>query len=97
MKKYKATTVSAINAINTEAKAVAKNLSLDERIEQHNQDQTFIIDHKKHFQNNHPKCRLIHPAKTEIGIVRKHIDQINKSIREKLNGNQWRNTHGLKI
>ena len=31
---YKKTTISAINSINTEAKATAKDLNLDERIEQ---------------------------------------------------------------
>ena len=51
-----------------------------------------LKDHKEIFQNN-PKCRLINPAKLEIGIVSKHyIDQINKSIKEKLSENQWRNT-----
>ena len=33
-KTYKKSTVSAINCINTEAKAMAKDLILDERIEQ---------------------------------------------------------------
>ena len=83
-KTYKKTTVSAINPINTEAKTTAKDLYLDERIEQYNQNQSFIIlkDHKEKFQNN-LKRRLINPAKSEKGIVRKHyIDHINKSIRE---------------
>ena len=82
-KTYKKTTVSAMNLINTEAKTTAKDLYLDERIEQYNQNQSFIIlkDHKEKFQNN-LKHRLINPAKSEKGIVRKHyIDHINKSIR----------------
>ena len=80
-KTYKKTTVSAINPINTEAKTTAKDLYLDERIEQYNQNQSFIIlkDHKEKFQNN-LKRRLINPAKSEKGIVRKHyIDHINPS------------------
>ena len=96
-KTYKKPTVSAINAINTEVKAIAKDINLDERIEQYNQNQSFIIlkDHKENFQNN-PKCSLINPANSEIGIVTKHyIDQINKSIREKLNVNQWRKTQAV--
>ena len=89
-KMYKKITLSAINAINLEAKAIAKNLNFDEKIQQCNQNQYFITlkDHKENFQNN-PKCRLINPAKSEIRIVSKHyIDQINKSTREKLNINQ---------
>ena len=92
-KTYKKSTVSAINSINTEAKAMAKDLILDERIEQYSQNQSFITlkDHKENFNNN-PKCRLMNPAKSEIGIVSKHyIDQINESIREKLNVDRWRN------
>ena len=51
-KTYKKTTASAINAINTEAKAIGKDLNLDEGIEQYNQNQSFIIfkDHKKIFR-----------------------------------------------
>ena len=92
-KTYKRTTISAINAINTEVKATAKDLNLDERIEQYSQNQSFITltDQKKNFQKN-LKCRLINPVKSELGTVSKHyIDQINKSSGEKLNGNQWIN------
>ena len=41
-KTYKQITESAINSINTEAKAIAKDLNLDERSEQYNQTQSFI-------------------------------------------------------
>ena len=81
-KTYKKSTMSPINAINTEAKAVPKGLSLDERIEQYNHNQSFITlrGHKGNFQNN-PKCRLINPAKTKEGIASIHYtDKINKSI-----------------
>ena len=88
-KTYKKSTVSPIDAINTEAKAIAKELNLDQRIEQYNQNQSLIIlkDHKENFQNN-PKCRLINPAKSEIVILSKHyIDLIKISIRKNLNVN----------
>ena len=96
-KTYKKTTASALKFINSKAKAIAKDLNLDERIEQYNRNQSFITlkDHMENFQNN-SKCRLINPAKSEIGIVSKHyIDQINKSIREKLNVNQWINMEAV--
>ena len=92
-KTYKRTTISAINAISTEVKAIAKDLNLGERIELYSQNQSFITltDQKKNFQKN-LKCRLINPVKSELGTVSKHyIDQINKSFGEKLNGNQWIN------
>ena len=72
-KAYNKTTISAINAINTEAKATAKYLNMDESIFHYtiriNQNQSFSA--LKNFQNNQ-KCRLINPAKSEIGIVSKH-------------------------
>ena len=89
-KTYKKSTASAIKSVNTEAKAIAKDLNLDVRNEQYNQNPYFITlkDLKENFWNN-PKCRLINPTKSDIGIVDKHyIDRINTSIREKLNVNQ---------
>ena len=56
--------------------------------------QAFISlkDHKEDF-DNHPKCRLINPAKSNLGKVCKVIlDKINKEIREETRANQWRNS-----
>ena len=49
-------------------------------------------DHKDNF-DSHPKCRLINPAKSELGKVSKIIlDEINNKLRSKLHVNQWKNT-----
>ena len=51
-----------------------------------------LKDHKENFINN-PKCRLINPAKSEVGLVSKKIlERINTDIRNKTKSNQWRNT-----
>ena len=68
-----------------------------EKTERYNQNQSFttLKDRKENFQNN-PKCRLINHVKAETGIVSKHyLDQINKSIRERLNVNQWKYTQAV--
>ena len=68
--------------INAEAKIIAQDLKIDERIEQYNQKKSFITlkDRKENFKNN-PNSRLINSAKSEIGIVSKeYIDNINKII-----------------
>ena len=86
-----------MHTINAEAKVIVKDLKIDERIEQYNQKQSLITlkGHKENFKNN-PKCRLINPAKSEIGIVSKeYIDSINKIVREETNVNQWRNTDAV--
>ena len=56
--------------------------------------QAFITlkDHKEDF-STHPKCRLIDPAKSELGKVsKKIIENINASIKTKTGANQWKNT-----
>ena len=52
-------------------------------------------DHKDDF-NNKPSCRLINPAKPEIGKVSKEILQgINNNLRRCLGLKQWRSTHDV--
>ena len=61
------------------------------------QKQAFIKlkDHKENFNNN-PTCRLINPAKSNLGRVSKSIlDKINRKIREATGVNQWRSTRSV--
>ena len=49
-------------------------------------------DHKEHFKTKLP-CRLINPAKNEIGTVSKvELEKINKLLTNQIKCNQWRNT-----
>ena len=51
-----------------------------------------LKDHKNRFDKN-PKCRLINPAKSEIGLISKIIlDKINAKVRQSQKLNQWKNT-----
>ena len=91
---YQKAETSTLGQINTEAKAIAQDLKLDERIECFPPNQAFITlkDHKENFLS-HPKCRLINPAKPAIGKVSKHhLDSVNTKLRRKTGLNQWRNT-----
>ena len=72
---------------NSEVKSIAKKLQLDDRIEQFTNKKSYVTlkDHKE----NNPKCRLINPTKTEIGITSKHhLEKINSNIRENIGLNQ---------
>ena len=52
-------------------------------------------DHKENFENN-PKCRLLNPAKSELGKVSKRIlARIVKSVKEKTMFNHWQNTDSV--
>lgn len=91
---YKKANYNMKHDIDKEASNIAKKLNLDDRIDCLANRDAFITlkDHKDNFQNN-PKCRLLNPAKSEIGKISKyHMQRINDDIRKKINVNQWQNT-----
>lgn len=93
-KTYKLAQDGIVNDINAELKDIAHDLDIANRTEPMAQKQAFISlkDHKEDFEN-HPKCRLINPAKSNLGKVSKFIlDKINSEIREQTCANQWRNS-----
>ena len=96
-KTYKKVSPTIINSIDVEAKAIAKKLHLDDRINTTAKREAFITlkDHKPNFANN-PTCRLINPAKSEIGKISKQLlDRINANVVSKLKLNQWKNTKAV--
>ena len=54
-----------------------------------------LKDHKENFKIKLP-CRLINPAKSEIGIVSKvELEKINRAITNQIKCNQLRNTQAV--
>ena len=93
-KEYKKTNNTKKHEIDTEAKKIAESMNLADKIERLAERDAFISikDHKENFENN-TKCRLLNPAKSEIGIISKsHLQNINDSIRQQLSLKQWRST-----
>lgn len=91
---YKKANTNTITTINDEAKGIATSLNIDDRAERMAERQAFITlkDHKDNFQNR-PTCRLINPAKSEIGRISKEIlEKINTTVRQKTSLNQWKNS-----
>merc|ERR1712019_193061 len=91
------TNASTKRKIDLEAKNIATDLNLADRIEQIAEREAFVTlkDHKENFENN-PKCRLINPSKSEIGIISKHhLQEINKDLRSKTKYLQWTNTQSV--
>ena len=91
---YKKANTNTIRSINNEAKNIASNLLIDDRVECMAERQSFITlkDHKDNFVNK-PTCRLINPAKSEIGRISKVIlENINTTVRQKTGLNQWKNS-----
>lgn len=91
---YKLGNDKQLDDVNQELKTIASDLNIADRMELMARKPAFISlkDHKENFENN-PKCRLINPAKSELGKISKAIiDRINTSIRTRTGLNQWNNS-----
>ena len=96
-KNYKKSCDDTKNKIDREGKGIASKLELDDRMEIYAEREAFITlkDHKENFRSK-PTCRLINPAKTEIGIVSKQlVEKINRNVRESTHLQQWKNTQAI--
>ena len=79
---YKKTAKKKLNAVNKQAKKIAEKLNIDDRIENIQESEVYIMvkDHKKGFPNN-SSFRLINPSKSGIGkFSKKILDKINQRV-----------------
>ena len=93
-KSYRKADANAKLKIDLESKPIVTGLDLAERMEIYAQKEAFITlkDHKENFSTR-PTCRLINPAKREIGEVsRQIIGDINRKLRIITKLQQWRST-----
>ena len=96
-KSYRKSVEQFVSNVNQELNDITAKLEIGDRIESTARRQAFISlkDHKENFQNN-PKCRLLNPAKNNLGLISKQVlDRVNNSIRSQTNANQWRNTRSV--
>ncbi|XP_065190597.1 uncharacterized protein LOC135821526 [Sycon ciliatum] len=94
-KTYKHATNSADNEINSEAKVIAERLEIDDRVNVLAKSEAFITlkDHKENFEKKLP-CRLINPAKPQLGVASKEIlESVTEPLRSHVN--LWKNTHAV--
>ena len=94
---YKLAPKDAFTEINLEAKNIAQKLDIADRMEILAEAEAFITlkDHKERFENDLP-CRLINPAKSEIGVISKIIlDRITRSVQKATSVNLWQNTSSV--
>ena len=76
---------------NLESKVITEYLELEDKTEILPQQHTFLFmkDHEPNFRN-HPKCRLINPAKSNLGkVIRQLLDNINSAERKSAKFQQW--------
>ena len=82
-KTYRKAAANTKNEIDLEGSEIAERLELADRMEVFAEKEPFITlkDHKANFDTK-PTCRLINPAKSEMGVISKNIlDKINNQIR----------------
>ena len=85
---------SIYSKINKEAKIISDNYGVSERVDCLAKSNAFISlkDHEPNFNSN-PKCRLINPAKSEIGKISKYfLEQLNSKVRDLSSVNQLQET-----
>jgi len=72
-------------------------LNIEDRLERLAMNKAFVTikDHKENFVNN-PQCRLVNPAKPELGKVSKVLlDNINHNVRNATHVHQWHSTNNV--
>ena len=93
-KVYKKDESNMIKETNQRAKDIAVRLDIDDRVDQFIQSDAYVTvkDHKPNFPSK-IECRLINPAKSNIGRVSKQIlSNIVHIVRTKSDTNQWKNS-----
>ena len=91
---YRQAPESTYAEINQEAKQLAQKLKIDDLVDVMAKSEAFVTlkDHKARFQNNLP-CRLINPAKSELGVISKAIlDRAVSATRAATSVNIWKST-----
>ena len=94
---YKKSDPILTKKINKEAQQIAKTYRVENRMEHYSEKPAFLTfkDHKENFQSS-LKCRLINPAKSEIGLISKKIlDKHNAAIRNATHILQWRQSKAV--
>ena len=93
-KTYKKVNPSLPKKINIEAKKIAKDFNLDEKLNIMTKQQCSVTikDHKLDFRIN-PKYRLLNPTKSELSkLIKQILQTINTELRNKMKTNQWQNS-----
>ena len=86
---YRKATTRDVTAANEEARKLATELYVDDHCQVHSENTAFVQmkDHKENFHqadSGKKPCRLINPAKPELGKISKQfIEKINQYIRTK--------------
>ena len=94
-KVYRKGNETELNEVNIKASKTAKKEKLENRMEIYTPDEAYLTikEHKPDFPRK-ISCRLINPAKTDVGKLSRQILQEKVTdLRDKLQVNQWKSTN----
>ena len=92
--KYKKVDQNHISNTNIRAAKIAKDLEIEDRVDKYIEANSYVTikDHKENFPSK-VECRLINPAKSNMGRISKIIlEKINNNVRRARASNQWLNS-----
>ena len=93
-KEYKKSTIDNVQATNREAANLTNKLEISDRVDQFIEASPFITvkDHKENFPSR-VQCRLINPAKTNVGQISKQIlEKAVRNVKTARGSNLWNNS-----
>ena len=96
-KDYKKADNDFVKSIITGDKEITDNLEISDRVYSTQMRSAFVTvkDHKPNYQNN-TQCRLLNPAKSDIGKISKlKLARIVENVRESSGLNQWKNSDSV--
>ena len=94
---YKKTENRKVHYVNKEASQITMKLDIADRIDTYTESNAYITikDHKTNFPGR-IQCRLINPAKSNLGKISKTIlEKAVKEIKQKTQLNQWKNSNDV--
>ena len=98
-KEYRKANGNELKQLNMEAVKIAKNKKLENKMEIFTPGEAYLAikDHKPVFPRK-ISCRLINPAKTDVGKLSRIILQEKVTeLRDKLKFNQWKSTNEVQV
>jgi hypothetical protein len=91
---YRKTSTDAVTKVNIESASIATKLDIADRVDGYIEANAFVTikDHKPAFPGR-IECRLMNPAKSNMGKVSKQIlDEAVAAIKSQTKSNQWKNS-----
>ena len=96
-KTYKKAPEKSTSEVDNEASKIVTKMKIAEKVQKYSSNECFVTlkDHKDNF-HAHPQCRLINPAKSQVGkISKKILENFVANVKEESGLMLWKNDHDV--